>query len=290
MEAALMQAVHSTAEFRAWFAKFLPRAADGEPAILFSPAFVTDRTDGQIAHLDGLNLSRAWCWRLIMDKLAGGDRLRQLIRAAIDAHLASALDHIAGDYMGEHWLASFATLALDPYAVDPVPGDAAARIETSRLVLRRMTMDDAPVLHEIFDDPEAMAYWSTPPHADLAQTRGFMARTIAGVESGEADDFAVEFEGRVVGKAGLWSGNELGFIFSRDVWGKGIAREAISAVLTRAFANGVETVMADADPRNARCIALLEKLGFFKTGEAKATYKIGDIWTDSVYLEKIRPS
>ncbi len=165
----------------------------------------------------------------------------------------------------------------------------ADEIRTARLTLRRMTMADAPVLHEIFRDPQAMAYWSTLPHADLAQTQDFMARTIASVDAGEANDFAVIFEGVVVGKTGLWAGNELGFIFARNVWGKGVAREAIVAVLERSFARDVPFVMADVDPRNIHALSLLAKLGFVKTREAKATYQIGDQWTDSVYLELAAP-
>jgi hypothetical protein len=77
---------------------------------LFDPAIVTDRSDGKIAHLDGVNLSRAWCFRSIAPLL--GNRDRKVATAAADEHLAAALPHIAGDYMGEHWLASFALLAL----------------------------------------------------------------------------------------------------------------------------------------------------------------------------------
>jgi hypothetical protein len=84
------------------------------PDVLLTPATVTDRSDGQIAHLDGLNLSRAWCWRLIAGAFDGPARAR--IDEAIRAHLDSALPHVSGDYMGEHWLASFALLALDPDA------------------------------------------------------------------------------------------------------------------------------------------------------------------------------
>jgi hypothetical protein len=77
---------------------------------LFEPAIVSDRSDGKIAHLDGLNLSRAWCWRSIAPLLAPENRAVATITA--DDHLEAALPHIAGDYMGEHWLASFALLAL----------------------------------------------------------------------------------------------------------------------------------------------------------------------------------
>jgi hypothetical protein len=112
--AACLRGVMAEKAFRDWFARYLPGAGEGEPAVLFTPAFVTDRSDGQIAHLDGLNLSRAWCWRLILAGLSQDDPLRRRAEAAIAAHLESALPHVAGDYMGEHWLASFALLALDP--------------------------------------------------------------------------------------------------------------------------------------------------------------------------------
>lgn len=114
VEAALMQAVLEKTEFAAWLKRALPRAGAGEPATLFHPAGVSDRSDGQIAHLDGLNLSRAWCWRLILVGLGADDALRPRVEDAIQRHIGGALPHVAGDYMGEHWLASFALLALDP--------------------------------------------------------------------------------------------------------------------------------------------------------------------------------
>jgi hypothetical protein len=96
--------------FDAWFARYLPRLAEGEPATLFTPAIVSDRSDGQIAHLDGLSLSRAWCWRGLANAVPA---LREQLEIAAEMHLAAALPHLADDYMGEHWLASFALLALD---------------------------------------------------------------------------------------------------------------------------------------------------------------------------------
>jgi hypothetical protein len=97
-------------EFASWFARFLPGVANRQPASLFDPAIVSDRSDGKIAHLDGVNLSRAWCWRSIAPLLPASEAT--IARGTADAHLAAALPHIAGDYMGEHWLASFALLAL----------------------------------------------------------------------------------------------------------------------------------------------------------------------------------
>ncbi|HEX8905370.1 MAG TPA: DUF2891 domain-containing protein [Longimicrobiaceae bacterium] len=113
MEAECMRRVLLPGEFRRWIHQFLPRLAFGEPATLFRPAVVSDRTDGKIAHLDGLNLSRAWCWRSLARTWADDDPRRPVAEAAAEAHLAASLPHVAGDYMGEHWLATFALLALE---------------------------------------------------------------------------------------------------------------------------------------------------------------------------------
>lgn len=112
MEAALMRRVLSSEAFRAWFDAFLPALADGRPATLLTPARVSDRTDGKIAHLDGLNLSRGWCWREVVAGLPADDPRRTIGEKAAAIHLEAALPHVTGDYMGEHWLASFALLAL----------------------------------------------------------------------------------------------------------------------------------------------------------------------------------
>jgi len=112
MEAELMRRVLPADEFLAWFGKFLPRLADKQPAAMFEPAFVSDRTDGQITHLDGLNLSRSWCFRSLGRALPEGDPRRAVCEAAYTQHLEAALPHVSGDYMGEHWLATFALLAM----------------------------------------------------------------------------------------------------------------------------------------------------------------------------------
>lgn len=112
MEAECMRRVLPTEEFAIWLDRFLPRVAHKEPASLFTPATVSDRSDGKIAHLDGVNLSRAWCWRSIALGWPAGDPRRSIALDAADTHLAAGLPHVAGDYMGEHWLATFALLAL----------------------------------------------------------------------------------------------------------------------------------------------------------------------------------
>jgi hypothetical protein len=110
IEALFMRQVLDDGAFRGWLDRFLPRLRQGSPETLFKPAQVSDRTDGKIAHLDGFNLSRVWCWRGIADALdpASAD----LAHSAVERHLAASLPHVVGDYMGEHWLATFALLAL----------------------------------------------------------------------------------------------------------------------------------------------------------------------------------
>ena len=113
MEADLMRRVLAPAEFRTWFVRFLPRLAQGEPKGLLAPATVSDRSDPKIVHLDGLNLSRAWCLRSIAAALPADDPARKVLVEAAAAHAAASLQHVAsGDYAGEHWLATFAVYLL----------------------------------------------------------------------------------------------------------------------------------------------------------------------------------
>lgn len=130
-----------------------------------------------------------------------------------------------------------------------------------------------------------MRFWSTPPHQSIAETEKFVRNTIKTTEEGRGDDFVVLYQNRVVGKAGLWDNQEIGFIFSPSVWGMGIASEAVQAILKRAAERGIPKVLADVDPRNERSIRLLTKNGFVETGRKERTMQVGDEWVDSVYFE-----
>jgi len=97
VEAVLMKRVLPAKEFTSWLNGFLP----AELGPLAQPPKVIDHADAKQSHLDGLCLSRAWCFRLLGFEELSND------------HLEAGMPHvIGGEYAGEHWLASFALLAL----------------------------------------------------------------------------------------------------------------------------------------------------------------------------------
>ena len=113
MEADLIRRVMKPEQFSDWFERFLPDLASRQPKSLLEPAVVTDRTDPKIVHLDGLNLSRAWCMFGITSSLPTDDPSRAVLMNAATRHAKGALAHVtSGNYEGEHWLASFAVYML----------------------------------------------------------------------------------------------------------------------------------------------------------------------------------
>ncbi|MGB3752591.1 MAG: DUF2891 domain-containing protein [Parerythrobacter sp.] len=105
--AQLMRHVLTPDAFTCWFTALV---IDNGWIDRLEPATVSDRTDGKTAHLDGLNLSRAWALRDVARAMPEAQAAH--VRGVADTHLHIALPHVTGDYMGEHWLASFALLAL----------------------------------------------------------------------------------------------------------------------------------------------------------------------------------
>lgn len=161
--------------------------------------------------------------------------------------------------------------------------DRGMEITTPRLTLRPARPEDLDAIHAVLSHREAMRWWSTPPHDDIEQSRAWLENMIANTAAGAAD-FVVEHEGHVIGKAGCWKAPDVGYILHPDVWGRGLASEALAAVIDHVFATrDLDALNADVDPDNAASIRLLERLGFVRTGEAKATWHIGGEWKDSVY-------
>lgn len=109
-EADLMRRVLPPVEFAPWLKSFLPALPSRAADAWLSPEVVTDRSDPKLAHLDGLNLSRAWMLEGIVAGLPDGDARAGALRAAAAAHRTAGLESVTGEhYEGGHWLGSFAT-------------------------------------------------------------------------------------------------------------------------------------------------------------------------------------
>jgi RimJ/RimL family protein N-acetyltransferase len=157
-------------------------------------------------------------------------------------------------------------------------------MQTARLDLRPARKDDLEALHAVLSNPAAMRFWSSLPHATLEQTREWLDAMMA-IPPEQGEDFVIVHDGRVIGKAGLYRFPSIGYVLHPDHWGRGLAREALEAILDRAFdVHGLALVTADVDPRNDASRRLLAKLGFTETHTAEKTWLIGEEYCDSVYF------
>lgn len=155
---------------------------------------------------------------------------------------------------------------------------------TPRLRLRPPTWADLPAVHRFLSDPRAMRYWSTPEHVSLAQSEEWLGRWLER-PLGLSEDFLVERDGQVIGKAGAWQLPEVGYLIRSDHWGQGLGHEAMAAAVAHLFTRpDVTRLTADVDPRNAASIRLLTRLGFTETHRAERTILWRDEWCDSVYF------
>jgi hypothetical protein len=112
-EADLMRRVLPTHEFASWLTRFLPSIPDDATRSWLEPGIVTDRADPKLAHIDGLNLSRAWMLLGIAFGLPADDPRRAALSRAAERHAQAALPAVTGEhYEGGHWLGSFAVYLL----------------------------------------------------------------------------------------------------------------------------------------------------------------------------------
>jgi hypothetical protein len=122
VEADLMLRVVPPAEFQTWLRRFLPDVGRRELTNWFEPVRKIVRGVPQSVHLDGLNLSRAWCMCKIAAALPEKDPARQALFESAALHAKTALPDVAsGDFMGEYWLPSFAVYLTTKVLVDSPP-------------------------------------------------------------------------------------------------------------------------------------------------------------------------
>lgn len=161
-------------------------------------------------------------------------------------------------------------------------------IRTKRLILRKAREGDLDAIHSVLSNPEATAYWYEPPHSTVKQSQEWLISMIQ-IPERTGEDFIVEHESRVIGKAGFHAFPLIGFILHPDAWGQGFAREALAAIIQRAFeVHQLAFIDADVDPRNERSLRLLKSLHFQEVGREKRTWNVDGRWCDSVYLRRVR--
>lgn len=163
-------------------------------------------------------------------------------------------------------------------------------LHTPRLTLRGPRATDLDDLYAIYSHPDAMRYWSEPPHADPSVTHAHLDRLIQGFAK-RPGYFCLEHNGRVIGNAGLAHSPEVGFILHPDHHRQGFMTEAMQAIIPHLWSiTDLPALTADADPLNAASVGFLTSLGFQETHRAANTFCVNGVWSDSVYFALQRPS
>jgi len=171
-------------------------------------------------------------------------------------------------------------------------------LDTPRLALRAAGRADVAQLFEVFSDPEAMRYWSTPPLTSIAQVETVIARAASHFADGTGMLWCVRRrdDGRAIGTISLHRFDEqndraeVGYILGRTAWGRGFMSEALSAVIDWAFAAmDLRRIEADTDPRNAGSIRLLERLAFKQEGLLRERWIVDGEVCDSAMFGLLRP-
>ena len=171
--------------------------------------------------------------------------------------------------------------------METAPGPPA--LTTERLRLRPLGPADVDPLFEIYSDPEAMRYWSSPPYEDRAQAEEMLARIERNFASGEVHVWGIERvdDGELLGTMTLMlepgqPRAELGYMLGRPHWGRGYAAEAQRRVIDHAFGDlGLTRLEADTHPLNEASIRSLERLGFTREGTLRERWTVAGEVSDS---------
>ena len=164
------------------------------------------------------------------------------------------------------------------------------RLQTPRLLLRPLRLDDADALLAIFNDPLVMRYWSTPPWTSSEQALVLINRDLDGMARGEHIRLGLQRldSQALIGHCTLfaWSRQsrraEMGYGMARACWGQGYMDEALRALLQWGFASlDLNRAEADIDPRNTASERSLLRLGFVKEGHLRQRWIVGDEVSDT---------
>jgi glyoxylase I family protein len=173
----------------------------------------------------------------------------------------------------------------------PIEADGPV-LRTQRLMLRPVRRDDATALLPIFQDADAMRYWSHGPIETMAQMQEIIARNLP-PQNRPRSSFAITLGGRTIGCLNFYREEDamagLGYILDRRIWGRGLASEAVEAGIDHGFGTlNLHRLWLEIDPRNHASLRVAEKCGFAAEGVAREAYFFGGGYVDSAFYSMLR--
>ncbi|MCB1049337.1 MAG: GNAT family N-acetyltransferase [Acidobacteria bacterium] len=166
-------------------------------------------------------------------------------------------------------------------------------LPAERLVLRWLVQSDVSDLFEIFSDPQAMRYWSSPPMTDPRQAEQLVANIQAFYEQGSLFQWGIQHltDNRIIGTCTLnhidlaQGRADVGYALHPQYWGQGLMREALNRLFQYAFlALGLRRLEADVDPRNTPSISILKRMGFQQEGLLRERWQVeGEIQDSAIF-------
>jgi ribosomal-protein-alanine N-acetyltransferase len=162
---------------------------------------------------------------------------------------------------------------------------------TERLVLRRITLGDVPALFEMLSDPVVMRYMSSLPLTSESEAAAVVERIGAAWDEGRGIEWGITLHGddRLVGKCAFYrlhaahARAELGYFLAPGCWGRGLATEAVGAVLDFGFGTmGLHSVEVQTDPDNGSSIGVARRLGFRPEGHQRENFRVADRFFDTL--------
>lgn len=174
-----------------------------------------------------------------------------------------------------------------PASLAALPGFP--QLRGPRIRLRGPRADDADAVFTLFSDPAVMRYWSRPPMTERDEAAALIVEMEEAFATRDKINWvSVDKDDAVIGTCTLFHFDahhrraELGYALRSDLWGKGLAREAVSTMLDWGFRSlSLHRIEADIDPRNQGSRRILERLGFASEGLLRERFFIGDAATDS---------
>lgn len=166
-------------------------------------------------------------------------------------------------------------------------------LETSRLLIRCLRMEDAPAMLDILSDEETVRFWGRPMMTELSQAETYTRENLQWMEDGHCLYWGLEEKtsGRMIGTCTLFrldSDNrrgEIGYLLNRAYWQQGLMSEALECVIAYAFGElKLHRLEADTDPDNIASIRILERFGFQREGLFRDRWLINGRWCDSLML------